>query len=149
MNVETKRGSAQRRLASALTTLLLIFGTAGIITVSSAPPAAAISSSTITPQYWWPHNGCNIVTDTPMPGVSFTYACNHHDGCYWGQWANRATCDWWFYNDMRNACWQQAQWWQRPSCLVTASGYYGAVRAMGEPYYGKQIASERINTPVG
>jgi hypothetical protein len=148
VNVQTKRGRTQR-LASALITLLFIFGTAGIITVSSAPPAMAESSSIRTPEYWWPHNGCNVVTDTPAGVVSFTYACNHHDGCYWGRWSYyRETCDLWFFNDMKYAC-SRTGYWQQSACYTFARSYYQAVRWWGEPSWNKQIASERINTPMG
>lgn len=144
MNVETRRGSAQR-LASALITLLFIFGVAGIVTVSSAPPAAAVSSSTITSEYWWPHNGCTLALDSPA-GISFTYACNHHDGCYVLRWSSdRPTCDLWFLNDMKYACYL-APWWQRGVCLSAAYSYYAAVRNFGQYWWDRQIASERINT---
>jgi hypothetical protein len=88
------------RLGAAL--LVFVIGLIGV-GVATATPAAAESSTTLTAQYPWPHNGCTGVSDTVM-GVSFTYACNHHDGCYGGHWATRATYDQWFFNDMKNAC---------------------------------------------
>lgn len=148
VKVKTKRGSAQR-LASTLITLLFIFGVSGIIAVSSAPPAAAVSSSAITPEYWWPHNGCNVVTDSPMADVSFTYACNHHDGCYALRWSSdRATCDLWFLNDMKNAC-SRSPWWQYGACVASAKTYYWFVRTFGQYWWDRAIATERINTRMG
>jgi len=119
----------------------------GIAAGISASPAAAESSSAITSQYPWPHNGCTRVTDYPSPGVSFTYACNHHDGCYAGHWASRDVCDYWFYNDMVNACYL-GPWYQRGTCLVVAGAYWSAVRLLGQRYYDSNGSLSRISTPM-
>ena len=115
---------ARRALAMLACFLLALLGL-----TSTAVPASAYSSSQITAQYWWPHNGCSTITGDAPSGVSFTYACNHHDGCYWGHWADKGTCDRWFYNDMLAACgggWY-CNWW--------AGAYYRAVQLFGAPYY--------------
>jgi hypothetical protein len=108
-----------------------------------ATPAFAESSSTLTPQYPWPHNGCTRVSDNPS-GVSFTYACNHHDGCYARHWASRATCDAWFRNDMDNAC-KNGPWYLRGSCENYALIYYSGVRLFGQKYYDSKGELSRIN----
>ena len=114
-----------KRFAAVLVALLVCVG----VQVGSAPSASAYSSTQLTSQYWWPHNGCSSPFGDSPSGVSFTYACNHHDGCYWGHWASKATCDWWFYNDMRNAC--AGGWW----CNAWAYAYYSAVTNYGWPFY--------------
>ncbi|MEO8283364.1 MAG: phospholipase A2 [Pseudarthrobacter sp.] len=139
-----------KRLSSTLLALLLAFGAYGAATVAAAPPAAAESSSAYSPQYPWPHNGCTIAPDAPS-GISFTYACNHHDGCYAGHWASKVTCDLWFYKDMSIAC--ATAWWapqvMRTACLEAATIYYGFVVARGQPYYDSKGQQVRINTPLG
>jgi hypothetical protein len=116
------------------------------INAVGATPALAESSTTLTAQYPWPHNGCTIVSDN-APGASFTYACNHHDGCYAGHWANRATCDQWFLNDMSAAC-RTAPFEMITGCMATAYVYYGGVRAMGQSHYDSNGAQVRISTPM-
>ena len=94
--------------------------------------------------YPWPHNGCMSAPDRPS-GADFTYACNHHDGCYALHWANRATCDAWFRNDMVSAC-RQVPFEMAGGCVVTAGIYYGAVRIFGQVYYDSPSLSVRIST---
>ncbi|WP_436055651.1 phospholipase A2 [Pseudarthrobacter oxydans] len=143
----TKQKGIWRRLASSALAVLTALVLVGSVSLTAAPQASAASSTTITSQYWWAHNGCTMVTDTPL-GVSFTHACNHHDGCYALRWSrDRATCDWWFYNDMRNAC-NAAAWWLRPDCYLVASAYYGAVRAAGWYYWNSNSQLVRINTSM-
>ena len=112
----------------------------------SAAPASAESSSAWTPQYPWPHNGCTRVSDAPA-GVSFTYACNHHDGCYAYHWADRGTCDAWFRNDMFGACYA-APWYLVYGCTAAANTYWAAVRVLGQPYYDSAGTISRISTPM-
>lgn len=107
--------------------LLLIVGF--FVVVVNPPEASAYSSTKITAQYWWPHNGCSTPTGDAPSGVSFTYACNHHDGCYWGHWAGKSICDQWFLNDMRNACAGNG------NCNNWANVYYRAVSILGWPFY--------------
>ena len=89
--------------------------------------------------------------------MSFTYACNHHDGCYALRWSSyRSTCDGWFYNDMRAACWNY--WWLYvgtpygitglSGCYGWASAYYGGVRIWGQKYWDSQGQLARISTPM-
>ncbi|HSX01565.1 MAG TPA: phospholipase A2 [Candidatus Saccharimonas sp.] len=114
--------------------------------VAAPSPAMASSSSTLTAQYPWPHNGCTGVTDNPA-GASFTYACNHHDGCYAGHWASRATCDTWFRNDMINAC-RRLPFEMIGNCGIVANLYYYAVRLFGDKYYNSGGTLVRISTPM-
>jgi hypothetical protein len=121
-----KRGASRpARFGAVMAAACLILFANGV----QAQPAAAYSSTQITPQYWWPHNGCSSPFGDSPSGVSFTYACNHHDGCYWGHWSNKWTCDWWFYNDMRAACGWNA--W----CQAWAYAYYRSVDTFGWPFY--------------
>lgn len=141
------RSQRIRRAVVALLALTFVVGA----NVTTAAPASAASSSTITSQYWWPHNGCTRVPDSPAWPASFTYACNHHDGCYALRWSSsRATCDWWFYNDMRAAC--NAKWYVGSaflqSCYFWATTYYGGVRALGQQYWDSSGALTRISTPM-
>jgi hypothetical protein len=136
-----------KRVLSAVVAIFIAVGSAGVVTITAAAPAAAESSSVRTAQYWWPHNGCTWVSDAPA-GVSFTYACNHHDGCYALRWSkDRATCDAWFYNDMIRAC-QTAPWWRQGACDDMALDYYLAVRALGWYYWNSNSQLVRINTPM-
>jgi hypothetical protein len=123
------------RLKRLLLTVVAAALLTGLSAMMGAQPASAYSSSTITAQYWWPHNGCSSPFGDAPSGVSFTYACNHHDGCYNQHWASKATCDVWFYNDMRAAC--QGPWTipTRDSCLWWAEKYYQAVYALGGVFY--------------
>ena len=116
--------------------------------VAVAPTASASSSSATTSQYWWPHNGCTSVPDAPAWPVSFTYACNHHDGCYALRWSsNRGTCDAWFYNDMINTC--NSYWWLNlSSCYSWASIYYVGVRVLGQKYWDSNGQLLLISTPM-
>jgi hypothetical protein len=109
-------------------------------------PANAESSSTPTAQYPWPHNGRTRTSDAPA-GVSFTYACNHHDGCYARHWASRSTCDAWFRNDMLKAC-RSSPFNEVPICRNSALLYYGTVRLFGDKYYNAKGELVRINTPM-
>jgi Prokaryotic phospholipase A2 len=112
----------------------------------SALPASASSSTTITAQYPWPHNGCTSAPDNPA-GASFTYACNHHDGCYARHWADRATCDQWFLNDMMTAC-RRLPFEMVGNCAGMAYVYYYFVRVKGQPFYDSNGTMVRISTPM-
>jgi hypothetical protein len=134
------------RVLAAFAAFLMSLGLIGGVSVATASPALAQSSTTLTPEYPWPHNGCTAVTDNPA-GASFTYACNHHDGCYGGHWADRATCDTWFRNDMLNAC-RRLPFEMVGTCAVWANIYYYAVRAFGDKYYNSNGQLSRISTPM-
>ncbi|WP_270886567.1 phospholipase A2 [Pedococcus sp. 5OH_020] len=145
--MHTPAGQPRRkRVTAALIMLLALTG----IMLASATPASAESSSAWTTQYPWPHNGCTRVTDYPMPSVSFTYACNHHDGCYAYHWADRGTCDAWFRNDMYGACWNAYRWngLLYNSCIVIATGYWTGVRILGQQFYDSNGTLTRISTPM-
>jgi len=122
-----------------------------VCSLVDAAPASASSSSAVTSQYWWPHNGCTNVPDNPVWPASFTYACNHHDGCYALRWSSsRATCDSWFFNDTRAEC--NSKWWMGASwmtlCYGAATTYYTGVRIFGQKYWDSSGTLTRISTPM-
>lgn len=131
------------RVAAVFTAAVLALG---LSTAVATAPAMASSSTTLTAQYPWPHNGCTAVSDNPA-GASFTYACNHHDGCYAGHWADRGTCDAWFRNDMINAC-RGLPFEMVSNCVIMAGIYYLGVRTFGDKYYNSGGQLTRINTPM-
>jgi hypothetical protein len=126
--------------------LILISGLTLVGGSVNAQSASAESSSTPTAEYPWAHNGCTGVTDYPG-SANFTYACNHHDGCYGGHWADRATCDKWFLNDMMNYC-SKLSFFLVTGCVAAAYPYYWGVRAFGQKYYDAAGVVVRINTPM-
>lgn len=99
----------------------------------------------------WTSDGCSWVPDsgvtaglatvgTPPWSVNivvvaswdFNHACVHHDGCYRGHWADRATCDQWFRNDMNASCdAMHADAAKRSVCKQQATLYYTGVRLLG------------------
>ena len=97
-------------------------------------------------QYPWPHNGCTNAPDR-IGAANFTHACNQHDGCYANHWANRGTCDGWFWNDMIAEC-RTLQFELVSSCAGHAVIYYSAVRAFGQAYYDSNGKMVRIDTPM-
>jgi hypothetical protein len=116
-----------KRVLVGIATLVLAVA---VVTVVNQSSASAYSDPTRTAQYWWPHNGCSSPTGDAPSGVSFTYACNHHDGCYILRWSSsKSTCDQWFLNDMRNACAGGFY------CNTWAYAYYLGVSTLGWPYW--------------
>jgi Prokaryotic phospholipase A2 len=130
--------------------------------VSHAGPSAATTQPGVnaTPYNNGPHpwttDGCSIVPDsgvhvkkiyqwTRFGGLyvstsaswNFNHACVHHDGCYRGHWASRASCDQWFLNDMRATCsaMHPSSAARRAVCNAKATQYYVGVRALGGPAY--------------
>jgi Prokaryotic phospholipase A2 len=141
--------SIRNQIGRSLTALSIILGIFGGSMVFSTSPAFAESSSALTAEYPWPHNGCTAVTDRPFAGVSFTYACNHHDGCYAGHWASRETCDAWFRNDMFAACREaHLPFEMGGGCASWTLAYYEAVRIFGQKFYDSNGAQVRISTPM-
>ncbi len=137
----SSRHHLRRTVIALLTMVITVFG----IALVNAPAASAESSSTPTAQFPWAHNGCTGVPDDPS-GVSFTAACNYHDGCYGGHWASRSTCDLIFLGNMIKAC--NAQWYYHyNACRAWALIYYAGVRIFGQPFYDAGGTS-RINTPM-
>jgi hypothetical protein len=131
----------QRRYLAAVATILVLLA-AGF----SATAADAHNGGPATPLnswqggHWWSYNGCTASPDWP-----FLHACIHHDGCYGRHWADRATCDGWFLNDMNATCAQvPISWLERRVCYGSASTYYGFVRAVGSTFY----AAWSINVPL-
>jgi hypothetical protein len=127
-----------RKLLVAMLGSILLCGALTMVTASSA---SAYSSPDTHGQYWWEHNGCTLVPDAPSAsGVSFTYACNHHDGCYHLHWGGegiwgKITCDQWFWNDMYSACQAARAGWYRANCLAWAGAYWTGVRVLGDIFY--------------
>lgn len=113
--------------------------------IFSAPTASAESSPEITAEYSWPHNGCTAVPDNPTL-VSFTYACNHHDGCYGRHWASKNTCDRRFLDDMVSACYEK--WYLSQDCINWANTYFLGVQFLGQRYYNAGGIVDRISTPM-
>lgn len=107
------------------------------VVIFIGPSAAYAYSSTDTNgPYPWPHNGCSSPFGDAPAGVSFTYACNHHDGCYNKHWASKETCDLWFSNDMNAACNSSKRSASVvANCRKWASWYYYAVKAVGFSFY--------------
>lgn len=132
----------RRRIAASLAVPVVIVG--GMLVGPGT--AAAESSSELTAEYPWPHNGCTNTVDNPAL-ISFTYACNHHDGCYAGHWADRGTCDAWFRNDMIDAC-NRRWYFNYEACIRAAWVYWGAVRILGEKYYQSEGELVRISAPM-
>lgn len=131
---------------SRVTVLVAVVVTAFASLLIAPDEAAAESSSELTSQYWWPHNGCTNTVDNPAL-ISFTYACNHHDGCYALRWADRSTCDAWFRNDMLGAC-NERWYFNYTACVRAAWVYWGFVRVLGEKYYESNGELVRIGTPM-
>lgn len=121
-----------RRLAVLFTTLTLLIG--GTFATANAD------------QYPWPHNGCTSAPDH-IAGADFTHPCNQHDGCYALHWADRGTCDAWFWNDMIKEC-RKLPFDLVANCGVTAGIYYLAVRTFGDRYYNSNGEQVRISAPM-
>jgi len=131
---------------------------AGVIgvTASSSDTASATTTSGVnaTPYnntyHPWTTDGCSVVPDWgtsgfyPYAWFDFNHACIHHDGCYRNRWADRATCDLWFLNDMNASCNAIHPWWNVPnrtSCKGMASLYYTGVRTLGASAYAYRTHS--------
>jgi hypothetical protein len=140
----TTPSAVPRRLFSAVSIVLFLvvgalFAGAG---AASAQTAAAPPSS----EFPYPHDGCTLVPEAPS-GVSFTTACNHHDGCYGARELSRATCDGIFYREMVAAC-VADRGTHYYTCRSFASIYYLGVRAFGKPFYDSADPATRIRTPM-
>lgn len=148
------------RVLSMLITSLII---TALFNLSSNPLQAytepsskmvAVAHTQAADEYPWPHNGCTA-SPNRVGAADFTYACNHHDGCYAEHWANRLTCDNWFLNDMMAEC-DRIPWPNNiptmfdpvRACRSTGQTYYQAVRAMGERFYNSNGKQVRINAPM-
>jgi hypothetical protein len=159
-----------RRPRSAATLLAIpLLGTL-ILMLMPAIPAAATTTVGVnaTPynngSHRWGTDGCSWVSDYGIHGMNvyygsppwgaalyttatwdFNHACIHHDGCYGAHWASRATCDWWFLNDMRASCdAMHSNAARRLVCRDKAGQYYTGVRALGGPAYDGWSAYIRI-----
>ncbi|HEV2756911.1 MAG TPA: phospholipase A2 [Actinomycetota bacterium] len=108
---------------------------------------------------WWLTAESDYCTVVPEAGVvpptigppawfNFGHACLHHDGCYQHHWAERATCDQWFLNDMTASC-AALHGWYTPNfatCYELALVYFAGVRALGDPFYDQHSAATPMST---
>jgi len=125
----SKRRSFARLAAIGMMTLIPIIG--------NVAPASAHDSN-----HWWPTDGC-----TMAPELYFNHACVHHDGCYAYHWADRATCDQWFLNDMIDKC-RTLPFDMVAGCAGIAYIYYSAVRTFGGYFYDSSEVATRVKTPM-
>ncbi|MDJ0382025.1 phospholipase A2 [Streptomyces sp. G-G2] len=144
------RTGARHRFVGAATAVL---GAAALLLVPASPASATTAPGANATPFneggeTWDTDGC---TDVPDSGVHFArvqfgkppfsaygylagrfdfhHACKHHDGCYRFRWADRATCDQWFRNDMHASC---AALKSNAACDARAELYYWGVRVFGE-----------------
>lgn len=142
------KGKARKARLSSLSVLLAML--AIVTTPGTAAHATTSPGVTATPynmtHHWWSSDGCTVVPDSGTT-FDFHHACIHHDGCYAHRWASKATCDWWFYNDMRASCAAMFRWysWQSPFCNDRAYKYYLGVTYFGWPYYYNRTAYIPMN----
>jgi len=137
------------RLARVAALLAIVVGLAVVSPSASSPVSAHTSGGNATGGgQWhpWPSDGCTKVPNW-MPGIyNFTHACQHHDGCYVGRWAERATCDQWFLNDMNASCGTGSTLFtQRSRCRTIALAYYLGVRECGDYSYQQRSISTPLN----
>ncbi|MFI5983486.1 phospholipase A2 [Streptomyces sp. NPDC051555] len=143
-------GAVRRRLVAAATAVL----GGGVLLLVPASTAAATTRPGVnaTPfnegGEYWDTDGCTDVPDDGLHTIrtvygkpplalygyltgrfDFHHACKHHDGCYKFRWADRATCDQWFRNDMHASCTAMKS---NAACDDMAELYYRGVRVFGE-----------------
>jgi hypothetical protein len=136
--------AARRRVAPGLVLVLALLFGSSVAGGGSASAQAAPSAP--TPEFPYPHDGCTLVPDAPS-GVSFTAACNHHDGCYGARQLSRAACDAIFHREMVAAC-EASRSTRYYTCRSFASVYYVGVRVFGRPFYDSADPAVRISTPM-
>ena len=82
-------------------------GCLGALAIAGPALASTTPGVNATPFNWtghsWSSDGCSWSPDRG-PNFDFAHACLHHDGCYRNHWADKNTCDAWFYNDMKATC---------------------------------------------
>ena len=132
-----------RGLPGLLTVLVLVLGT---LFAGAGPAVGQTVAAAPSPEFPYPHDGCTLVPEAPS-GVSFTTACNHHDGCYGARQLSRAACDGIFYREMVAAC-DAHRTTHYYTCRTFASVYYVGVRAFGRYFYDSPDPSVRIQTPM-
>jgi len=95
----------------------------------------------------WETNGCTVVPDRVWGVFNFNHACDHHDGCYSGQWQSRYGCDVTMWYDMNATCNEMWSWWHpsRAACKGVRTTYYYGVRALGWHAYNQAS----INAALG
>lgn len=139
-----------RRRARAVVLALLL----GVLATTALPGAPAASASSrgrpATPgtmsSHPWSTDGCSVVPDRGTTWLGwvparydFHHACVHHDGCYRGRWASRASCDRRFLDDLARSCRElhpRAEA-RRRACGFRGLVYYVGVRAFGASAYAR------------
>ena len=134
----------KRTLAALFTVLLLIVG---MTLVSAGSASAQTDPMPPTAEFPYPHDGCTLVPDEPVPGISFNTACNHHDGCYYTHAYSRSTCDAIFYKELLATC-NANKSNHYYACLGVATLYYLGVRIFGQPFYDASNTTTRTLTPM-
>ncbi len=126
-------GRSRAHLADLIVVLALVAGAIGLATASPASAHTGGGAATGGTQWHpWTSDACSWVPDRIPRVFDFSHACQHHDGCYRGHWASRATCDRRFLDDMRASCrTSTTRWWNRPSCHGWAWTYFAGVRMVG------------------
>lgn len=137
------RNTVGRTLAAVLAVLLVVFAS---VVAGAGSASAQTAPMPPSPEFPYPHDGCTRVPEAPS-GVSFTTACNHHDGCYGSHQLSRAGCDLAFYREMVAAC-QAHRDVAYYACRSFAAIYYVGVRAFGQPFYDSVAPTVRISTPM-
>ena len=143
MTVTVALPSRQRLPAAVLVVVLVVLGT---LFAGGGSASAQTAPQPPSPEFPYPHDGCTLVPEAPS-GVSFTTACNHHDGCYGARTESRASCDAAFYREMVAACQAQRDT-HYYTCRSFATVYYLGVRAFGSFFYDSADPMTRAQTPM-
>jgi hypothetical protein len=80
----------------------------------------------------------------PDPGVferDWNVASYHHDVCY-GSQLGRTRCDVRFWDSITRTC-SVGFLSRRATCFLLAAEWYGAIRALGAPYYKPRTSSSQ------
>ena len=132
-----------RVLSGVLAVLVVVLGS---VFAGAGSASAHAAPSATSEEFPYPHDGCTLVPEAPS-GVSFTTACNHHDGCYGARELSRAACDGIFHREMIAAC-DANRSTHYYTCRTFASIYYLGVRAFGRYFYDSPDPAVRILTPM-
>lgn len=125
------------RTHNALLVLIVLLSIMGSVVVIGAGAAAA---------HGFDANGCTGVPDSGY-GYEFHAPCDSHDRCYRRQpygsgYGGRRLCDRIFRSEMLHYCERHARFsLKRASCRSTATAFYYGVRALGYPFWNRQLPS--------
>jgi Prokaryotic phospholipase A2 len=132
-----------RRFAAFLIVLVTAVGVS-LFSVGSASAAPVATEAPVVVT-----DGCTLVDDDPVAGISFTPACDQHDICYALKTTSRSSCDAAFLKNTLDICWQQARWTSRYApCISWAYTYYVGVRIFGIFYWNSSNPAARVLTPM-